>query len=164
MIQISQYLFVNHMFLFKSMEYTIFSFFFAREGFIYRSRTLFYIHRTVFFDENYTEISISDKNIFFLKFYFLWSRNYISNKRLILSRNPTVKFNKRLLNIYNSAWIRIFEFCNNFLFNFFLNNMRLIVLDSNHKNFFYFLTNQFNTENISQNMDFFFPDPKNFSR
>lgn len=164
MVQISQYLVIHHVFLFWKMEHIIFFFFFYRKGQIHKDRTLFHIYRTVFFDENYKELDISERNLFFLKFYFLWSKNYKHNRRLLLERNPTVKINKRLSNIYSVVWYKVFDFCNNFLFNFFLNNMKMLVLDTDHKNFSFFLTTQFNSVNISDNIDFFFPNPKNFSR
>lgn len=164
MIQISQYMFIHHSFLFWTMENIIFFFFFCRKGQIHIERTLFHIYRYVFFDENHKELDISERNVFFLKFYFLWSKNYKHNRRLLLERNPTVKINKRLSNIFSVVWYRVFDFCNNFLFNFFLNDMKMLVLDTDHKNYNFFLTTQFNTVNVSDNFSFFFPNPKNFSR
>ncbi|WP_324543542.1 hypothetical protein [Thauera sp.] len=37
-------------------------------------------------------------------------------------------------------------------------------MDSDYKNFFYFLINHYGKKNISENWDFFFSDPKKFSK
>jgi hypothetical protein len=109
---------------------------------------------------------ILNKNVFFLKFYFLWSKNFINkNKKIKLeSENFTIKIGVHIDNVFDCVWIKIFNFCNKFLFEFFLTNKKLLILDSDYKNHFFFLLNNFNICNLSNDNHFFFPFLKNFTK
>jgi hypothetical protein len=165
LIQVSQWILVQNTFLFWSIDHTFYTFLSTKKNNIfYENKYISNIYKNIFIDLNYKNISISEKNVFFLKFYFLWTKNYNYNFKKVETNNPTIKIGKNLGNIFSSAWNRVFEFCNNFLFNFFLNDMKLLVLDADYKNFFFFLSNNFNKVDMANNIDFFFPKSKNFSK
>jgi hypothetical protein len=61
---------------------------------------------------------------------------YISKDAKSNADELTIKIGKRFDNFFDFIWIKIFLFCNNFLFNFFFKNLKMIILDLNYKHYF----------------------------
>jgi hypothetical protein len=129
--------------------------------FIFPARIISDICDKLTFDEDFRKFYMIDRNLFFLKFYFLWRKNNLISSE---SNNKIIKIGKKSSNIYDTSWLAMFRFCNNFLFDFFMNNFKLLILDLDYKNSFFFTSSHFDINNVSSENSLFFPNVKDFSK
>lgn len=164
MLEISKFLWIQHAFLFWFAEHTYLSHFLKNKNiFLNKSVDLPHLYKTNFFLDNNKKFLDKEKNIFFLKFFFLWGKKDLNCFKRLESSNTTIRINRKLYNMFDNSWLRVFNFCNNFLFNFFLNNMKMMILDSDYKNHFFFISHNFQTNYIVNESHYFLPKLKNFS-